>query len=117
MLDRIKEIMLQKGLNPSGFADEIQVQRSSISHILNGRNKPSLELIQKIIAAFPDIDIEWLITGKRVPKNEIVSKEVNDCRNAPEQNLLDICLNVEETEIEKIVIFYKNATFKMYQPK
>ncbi|MFN7013937.1 MAG: helix-turn-helix domain-containing protein, partial [Bacteroidia bacterium] len=64
MLDRIKEIMQQKGLSPMAFADAISVQRSSISHILNGRNKPSLELVQKIISAFPDIDIEWLLTGQ-----------------------------------------------------
>lgn len=116
MLERIKEIILQKGLSPSGFADAIQVQRSSISHILNGRNKPSLELIQKIITAFPDIDIEWLLTGQKssIKEKEFINAEINS--NFIQPNLENTCLNIHDNEIEKIVIFYKNGTFKLYQP-
>ncbi|MFN4234792.1 MAG: helix-turn-helix domain-containing protein [Bacteroidia bacterium] len=116
MLERIKAIMFQKGLSPSGFADAIQVQRSSISHILNGRNKPSLELIQKIIAAFPDIDIEWLLTGKKsfIKEKEIANAEIKSDFVQPD--LENTCLNINENEIDKIVIFYKNGTFKLYQP-
>ena len=61
MNTKIQKIMMDKGLSPSHFADEIEVQRSTISHILVGRNKPSLEIIQKIKRRFPDISYDWLI--------------------------------------------------------
>lgn len=61
---RIQDIMQLKGLNAAKFADAVEVQRSGISHILAGRNKPSLDLIQKILKAFDDVDADWLITGK-----------------------------------------------------
>ncbi len=64
MLSRIKEIIEAKNLTPSRFADHVDVPRSTISHILSGRNKPSLEVIQKILEAFPDIPAEWLVRGK-----------------------------------------------------
>jgi transcriptional regulator with XRE-family HTH domain len=58
---KIKQILVEKQLSPSYFADEIGVQRSSISHILSGRNKPSFEIIQKIVKRFPDLGYEWLM--------------------------------------------------------
>lgn len=63
MTDRILEILRKKNLSPSQFADEIGVQRSSISHLVSGRNKPSLEFIQKLLSRFPDISTEWLLSG------------------------------------------------------
>lgn len=56
--------MEAEGLTPARFADEIGVQRSSISHILSGRNKPSYDFISKILSRFSGINAEWLITGK-----------------------------------------------------
>jgi len=53
-----------KNISASKFADEIGVQRSSISHILSGRNNPSLDVVQKILKRFPDINPEWLLAGK-----------------------------------------------------
>ncbi len=50
-------------MTPAEFAEEISVQRSSISHIISGRNKPSLDFITKIKNRFPDIEWNWLITG------------------------------------------------------
>ncbi|NSW44332.1 MAG: helix-turn-helix transcriptional regulator [Bacteroidales bacterium] len=64
MKSRIQKFLEIENINPSKFADEIGVQRSSISHILSGRNNPSLELIQKILTRFDYINAEWLITGK-----------------------------------------------------
>ena len=61
MNHKIQKIMQDNGLTPSHFADQIEVQRSTISHILVGRNKPSLEIIQKIKKRFPDISYDWLI--------------------------------------------------------
>ena len=58
MNDKIKELLSIKNLTPSRFADEIGVLRSSISHILSGRNKPSLEIIQKIMRRFPELSTD-----------------------------------------------------------
>lgn len=65
--DKIKQIMAEKSLSPSHFADAIGVQRSSISHILAGRNKPSFEIIQKIIKKFPDVGFDWLMNDEIPP--------------------------------------------------
>ncbi|WP_345225343.1 helix-turn-helix transcriptional regulator [Hymenobacter koreensis] len=64
MLDRIRAILQARQLTPTQFADTIGVARPIVSHILGGRNKPSLEVVQKIIAAFPDLSMPWLLTGQ-----------------------------------------------------
>lgn len=66
--ERILAILEDKELTPSSFADKIGIQRSSMSHILSGRNKPSLDVIHKIIITFPDIQSDWLLTGKGTMK-------------------------------------------------
>ncbi|PWJ58949.1 DNA-binding XRE family transcriptional regulator [Dyadobacter jejuensis] len=65
--DKIKHILASKNLSPSIFADEIGVQRSSISHILAGRNKPSLDIVQKIIRRFPDLGLNWILDDEDLP--------------------------------------------------
>ncbi len=64
MIERLLLILKMKNISASKFADEIGVQRSSISHILSGRNNPSLDVVQKILKRFPDINPEWLLAGK-----------------------------------------------------
>lgn len=63
MLDRIRLLLSEQRLSSTQFADVIGVSRPVISHILSGRNKPSLEVVQKILAAFPDLSTTWLLTG------------------------------------------------------
>lgn len=63
MLDRIQELLRVRELSSSQFADTIGVSRPVVSHILSGRNKPSLEVVQKIIGAFPDLSLSWLLNG------------------------------------------------------
>ncbi|MDP2454036.1 MULTISPECIES: helix-turn-helix domain-containing protein [unclassified Kaistella] len=62
--ERISKIIAYSELSLSEFADEIEVQRSSISHITSGRNKPSLDFLMKIKNRFPELEWEWLIEGK-----------------------------------------------------
>lgn len=61
--ERLVRIMNSEGLNASLFADRIGVQRSSISHILSGRNKPSLDFLEKILGTYPKYNAEWLVMG------------------------------------------------------
>ncbi|MBO0357897.1 helix-turn-helix domain-containing protein [Hymenobacter sp. BT186] len=63
MVDRIREILSARQLTPTQFADTIGVARPIVSHILSGRNKPSLEVVQKIVDAFPDVSLAWLLKG------------------------------------------------------
>ena len=61
---RVQKIINYSELSLSEFADEIGVQRSNISHVLSGRNKPSLDFLMKIKDRFPEVQWEWLIEGK-----------------------------------------------------
>lgn len=135
MIDRIQLILKSKNLSSSQFADEIQVQRSSISHILSGRNKPSLDFVTKILSTYPEVNSDWLIFGKgqmvrqekqdskitEPTKPDIIvdeikeevkpKKEISSPTSQPKNN--------QETEslIDKILIFYKNGTFQEFFAK
>lgn len=61
---RLQLIMQQHDLNASSFAEKINVGRSSISHILSGRNKPSLDFVLAVLKTFDDVDLYWLLNGK-----------------------------------------------------
>lgn len=69
--ERITKILEYSGFTASEFADEIEVQRSSISHIVSGRNKPSLEFIMKIKNRFPELSWDWIINGYGEMKQEV----------------------------------------------
>lgn len=71
MKDRITRIIKDKNYTAAQFADEIGVQKSGISHILSGRNNPSLDFIQKILFRFPEVNTEWLMFGKGEPYKSI----------------------------------------------
>ena len=101
---RLKEILNNQSINASEFAKKINVQRSSISQILNGRNKPSLEIVTKICKEFPEIDVEWLIFGKDKQNPSPISKENNDNSK-----------NNINSEVEKIILLLKDGTFKEFK--
>lgn len=63
MLDRIKRFIETQNMTASGFANVIGVQRSSVSHILSGRNKPSLDFVLKLKEHYPDLNLDWLLFG------------------------------------------------------
>ncbi|HEU4791799.1 MAG TPA: helix-turn-helix transcriptional regulator [Flavobacterium sp.] len=140
-IKRLEIILDYYSLNASSFADKIGVQRSSMSHLLSGRNKPSLDFILKIIEIFPDVDLYWILNGKGIfPKNseaneDLKSNSIVSNIDTPtpidlfsqismptESNSLLSKSNKIETstenensdEVEKIVFFYKNGSFKIY---
>ena len=61
---RLQEVIDFYGESASSFAEKIGVQRSSISHILSGRNKPSLDFVLKILSMYPEVELYWLMNGK-----------------------------------------------------
>ena len=102
---RIKNVMDFHQLSASLFADKIGVQRSSISHILSGRNKPSLDFILKVTSVFNDVDIHWLLNGKgSFPKNA----ENNTTTSTPSFMTSEIN---DGKRIQRIVVFYDDGTF------
>jgi transcriptional regulator with XRE-family HTH domain len=137
MIERILEILKNKNLTPAQFADMIGVQRSSISHLISGRNKPSLEFIQKILKTFPDINSEWILSGTgpvmngqngmkeeaghsadlftpdQVKNDKVIEPKKQESGKIPKKKLND----PEGRKIEKIVFFYTDNTFREYLPE
>ncbi|MGC8866551.1 MAG: helix-turn-helix domain-containing protein [Bacteroidales bacterium] len=70
MIERIQKIMQEKNLSASQFAEALGIQRSGLSHILSGRNQPSLEFVKKLIQRFPDVDLYWLLTGEKAKQEK-----------------------------------------------
>lgn len=93
MKRQIEQLLVEHKLTSAQFADIIGVQRSSISHIISGRNKPSYDFIQKILLKYPDINANWLITGNgdmftlKQPSEPSIGSETNtDLFNQPTNN-------------------------------
>ncbi len=148
---RIQEIMKFYQVSASGFADAMGVGRSSISHILSGRNKPSLDFVMKIAEAYPGAELYWLLYGQgtfpKSEKNSITeaaesqtetntpapvrladsNKREQDLFSLPKSEISNepinadgikkqmINTNTTHKEIDQIVFFYKDGTFKIYK--
>lgn len=67
---RLKQFLTMEELSPATFADKLGIQRSGISHLLAGRNKPSYDFITRMLDRFPDLSAEWLLMGKGKPYKE-----------------------------------------------
>ena len=105
---RIQQIIDYYNLNASSFAEKIGVQRSSISHILSGRNKPSLDFVMKVLSYFDEVDMYWLLNGKGSFPSSISVESLSDIKDVKKEN------SGLEKEIDRIVIFFKDGTFKNY---
>lgn len=152
-IKRLEIILDYYSLNASSFADKIGVQRSSLSHLLSGRNKPSLDFILKILDVFPDVDLYWILNGNGTfPKSELksdtivaaptpiikdqivetkmektadlFSEELPNKKNQVEEKIVASFSNVQNaplqknnSDIDRIVIFYKNGNFQTYSPE
>ncbi|WP_144281684.1 helix-turn-helix domain-containing protein [Chryseobacterium echinoideorum] len=114
--ERISKIIEYSGYTPSEFADEVDVQRSSVSHITSGRNKPSLEFIIKIKSRFPEILWDWLVNGdgemlksdvsEDQETEEIIESEKPRPTSLPDLfTLINEETNLEEQKDEPLPIF------------
>lgn len=138
--NRLREIIEYYDLSASSFADKIEVGRSSISHLLSGRNKPSLEFVMKIVKTFPEVELYWLLNGKGTfPKTEehtvekpvipkvsgskleYASKNSEDdlFSSSSESKIEDKSLvnlpNRKDKKIAKVIIFYEDGTFDAFE--
>lgn len=138
-IKRLEKILEYYNLSASSFADKIGVQRSSLSHLLSGRNKPSLDFILKLQEVFPEVDLYWILNGQgefpkeneteppapfSAPSATLAQQSSQDLfssipsSNSNEKAPQAIANSIADaSDIEKIVIFYKDGTFKVYAPK
>ncbi|OFX89107.1 MAG: hypothetical protein A2W99_02090 [Bacteroidetes bacterium GWF2_33_16] len=145
MNNRIIRFLTENNLTSTRFADIIGVQRSSVSHILSGRNKPSFDFIEKMLIAYPDLNAQWLITGigsmkitntvkniepdlfsspiieskKSTSPESIIQKQENNTpilNNSQEETIKKEKMDKTGLTIERIIIFYTDNTFNEYKP-
>lgn len=111
--DRIKLIMKSGNLSASDFAEKIDVKRSNLSHILSGRNKPSLDFLEKVINAYPKVNASWLITGEtregEFEGEQKVERPKSDDKYEQAQTS-------NEKDISRILFIYKDGTFDSVLP-
>lgn len=142
-VNRLTQLFEHFEQTASSFSDTIGVQRSSLSHLLSGRNKPSLDLIMKIHESFPEVNLYWLLKGeepflcdeevKNITEKkqketteipELKKTEFAQCNQSilttekiKEREILQPNITSDHTNtIEQIVVFYKNGTFKNFTP-
>ena len=95
MHERLKNWMWIEGLKSSALADSIGVNRATISHILSGRNKPSIDFLEKLLNVYPNINANWLISGIGYMQDNMEKKEV-----------------LVSKKIGKVVVFYDDNSFE-----
>lgn len=139
--ERLQMVIKMNGMTNASFADEIGVQRSSISHVLAGRNKPSIDFIQKILLAFPKVNADWLVTGKKIGRTieqaepaesqehkTFKTPEIPTGQDIQEEDPIEYkgrksevteekTVDGREARITKIIIFYDDGSFEETVPK
>ena len=126
-ISRLNEIMVNNNLNSSSFAEQIGVQRSSVSHVMSKRNKPSLDFILKIMNSFEDVTLDWLLFDNNLkpsPSSKSDSKFINskidsDLKKTPDvlnnkQSPMEIKTN---SDVVQIIQIYKDGSFLTFSPK
>ena len=118
IVERLQSIMSHYKLSASSLADVIGVPRSSISHLLSGRNKPSLDFVLKLIKAYPEVNLYWLLSGKgEFPSKTSVLDEEHNPKRDLVTNLKNKTSEPKGKSVSKIVFFYDDGTFETYHPK
>jgi transcriptional regulator with XRE-family HTH domain len=134
IVKRIEEIRRNHQLSAAGFASRIGVQRSAMSHILSGRNKPSLEFLMKVYEAFDEVALDWLIIGTSTPtppkENVDLFKSLDDEPNEPQTTSLEnpiaqkidfqkqASIPTEESASPREIIYlYSDGSFERFLPK
>lgn len=126
---RLQRIMDYYDLNASALADSLGVLRSSISHLLSERNKPSLDFVLKIIDKYPEVDLYWLLYGNgSFPKEEkkpaptplpteIPFPEDNVLEDSEKERKVatEIPAKKQKRQIQKIIFFYEDNSFEIFE--
>lgn len=125
MKDRIKKYMDYKEISAGELANLLEVQRSNISHVLNGRNMPGAAFIERLLINFPDLNARWLLTGVGEMTNDIedsVAKEPTSANEpkVPQNVVQNINKNKDLTvdkPIDKVLLLFSDGTFVNFEKK
>ncbi len=113
MNKRLQQFLNAENISQSLLADTLGVARAGISHILSGRNKPGYDFIESLMLHYPDLNIEWLITGKGRMYNGPHGDLPADSQPSSEIDTLDSVTlsNNNQRTIKKIIVYYSDGTF------
>ena len=113
------QIMENHQLNAAAFAEKIGVQRSSVSHILSKRNKPSLDFILKIHDTFDEVTLDWLLLDKKEEPSSLLVKTKNNKSPMLNPDEFSTINDNEKTneDVIQIVQLYKDGSFRSFSPK
>lgn len=138
MKERIIQIIQKEGLSNAEFAERIGVSVSSLSHIFNGRNNPSLELVMRIHKACPYVNLNWLLYGEgqmedkepaggapdlfsQVPEEQKTAEKVAPLSmDLRKENVIQPEIRYIEKpqpKITEIRIFFDNGTYEIFKPE
>jgi predicted transcriptional regulator len=130
--NRLQKILDYYSISATELSNHISFNRSTISHLLSGRNKPSLDFVMKVLQKFPEVELYWFLNGKgSFPSNKmtatssssILQNEVKKPASLKNENKVvspsfdpnDISKSFNEDEIDRIIIFFKDGSFKSFK--
>lgn len=120
---RLQKVMDDHRLTATAFAEKLEVGRATISHLMSGRNKPSLDFIMKVISVFKTIDLQWLIYGinpiinnsSPITQNEVFLQK-NDFKKTSQKNVKNFKkLSIKPASIKRIILCLEDGTFESYE--
>ena len=130
--DRLDHILRSKNLTAKKFAELMEIQPSNVSHLLSGRNKPSVDFLTKLKEIFPEYSFDWIIMGRKPitindptptafddheidlePKNDDKIIEFDDIDENIEENKP---VTTENKKVEKILLIYSDKTYDVLLP-
>lgn len=129
MKQRLEQFLAAENISRAQFADSINVARAGISHILSGRNNPSYEFIVNAMAAYPQLNIEWLLRGSgKMYKNDsgnIFESAAEYEPSAPASAPLSSPQTPEQTgsvlgafssnrKAKRVIVFYDDNTYEEF---
>ena len=126
-ISRLNEIMVNNNLNSATFAEQIGVQRSSVSHVMSKRNKPSLDFILKIVNSFEEVTLDWLLFDNNLKpssSSKSDSKFVNSKIDSDLKKSLNVLTNKQSpmeiktnSDVVQIIQIYNDGSFLTFSPK
>lgn len=106
---RLLLFLQAENITQSQFADTLSVARGSVSHILSGRNKPGYEFLESLVLHYPNLNMDWLFTGKGSMYKDSALSE-----NVPSEVPGGLFSAPQAPEIDHIMVFYKDNTYKIF---
>ena len=117
---RLQQFLEVEKLSPARLADSLGIQRSGISHILSGRNKPSYEFINNFLTRYPQIDATWLITGKgKMYKEDFTPYSPDEIDFSPKNESKSPTFSLDTGDIKlakRITVYYSDGSFQDFYP-